>query len=135
MAGNFLTGSEASIDTLTTAVGFHYRWDEETRQFAHAAGLTIVSPRGTIVEYLDGINFSPRELTAAIERARDGVLTPGDSLTFVRCYLYDPTTGKFGSAVQWTIRVLGLATVVSLMIGVLRLHQRTNSSEAELRNE
>src|SRR6266498_2040855 len=34
---HFLTGGAASIDRLTKAVGFHYRFDESLGQFAHAS--------------------------------------------------------------------------------------------------
>ena len=34
---HFLTGTQASTERLTAAVGFRYAWDEETKQFAHAA--------------------------------------------------------------------------------------------------
>ncbi|MEO8497824.1 MAG: hypothetical protein ABI614_22385, partial [Planctomycetota bacterium] len=49
--------------------------------------------------------------------------------SFVRCYLYDPTTGKFGAAVQWTIRVLGAATVLALVLGIFRLNRRAQVRE------
>ncbi len=44
--------------------------------------------------------------------------------SFVRCYLYDPTTGRFGAAVQWTLRALGVLTVFLLGVTVYRLSSR-----------
>ena len=41
---HFLTGDPSSIDPLTEAVGFSYVYDDETDQFAHAAGVTILTP-------------------------------------------------------------------------------------------
>lgn len=128
---HFLTGPQASIDRITQAVGFHYLWDEDTKQFAHAAGIMVITPDGRISEYLDGINFSPRELSAAIGRAANNELTESGATLFMRCYLYDPTTGKFGAAVQWTIRVLGLATVLALMLLVFRLARSRSLSTIE----
>src|SRR5690348_12338669 len=32
---HFLTGDQESINRLTSAVGFKYRWDEPTKQFVH----------------------------------------------------------------------------------------------------
>lgn len=120
-AWHFLTGDQASIDEIAQAVGFHYLWDEDTQQFAHATGIMVITPDGRISEYLDGINFSPRELNSAVARAANNELTESGATLFMRCYLYDPTTGKFGAAVQWTIRVLGLATVLALILLVFRL--------------
>ncbi|MEZ6145298.1 MAG: SCO family protein [Planctomycetaceae bacterium] len=42
-----LTGDESVIQSLTNRVGFHYVWDEETKQYAHAAGLFLISPEGS----------------------------------------------------------------------------------------
>jgi protein SCO1/2 len=121
---HFLTGTQASIDQLTAAVGFRYVWDEGSQQYAHAAGLMIISPDGIVTEYLDGVRFSPRELVLAVDRAAHNELSQREPTSFVRCYLYDPTTGRFGAAVQWTIRTLGMLTVVLLGATVYRLHRR-----------
>ncbi|MBD3675231.1 MAG: SCO family protein [Planctomycetaceae bacterium] len=125
----FLTGEQPAINQLTESVGFHYIWDNETKQFSHAAGLTVISPDGVITEYLDGVRFSPAELRTAIERADRGELVESPAVTFARCYLYDPTTGKFGSLVQWTIRILGGLTVAFIAVAVYRLNRRSSISE------
>lgn len=119
----FLTGTLGEIKRLTQSVGFNYAWDASSGQFSHSSGIIILSVDGTISQYLDGVHFSPTQLSAAIDRAANGEVTAQQAKTFIRCYLYDPTTGQFGSAIQWTLRGLGLLTV--LMIGLLlfRLHE------------
>lgn len=131
----FLTGKQDAIDTLTKAVGFHYSWDDKTQQFAHASGLVIVSPEGTITEYLDGVRFSSAELSQALDRARQGKESASTSRSFARCYLYDPTTGKFGVAVQWTIRALGLLTVLAIVFGVYKLSRHRTANDLSDKNE
>lgn len=128
---HFLTGPPESIAALTEAIGFRYVWDDASKQFAHASGLTIISPSGVITEYLDGVQFSPRDLVAAVNRSRQNQISKTPPTSFVRCYLYDPTTGKFGAAVQWTVRVLGLLTVVVLGALIVRLsrHEPTQAIE------
>ena len=49
---HFLTGPEASILQLTKAVGFHFSWDPEIKQFAHAAGIMRADARGARLEVL-----------------------------------------------------------------------------------
>ena len=123
-----LTGNETSIEALTSSLGYHYVWDEETKQFAHPAGVFLLSPQGVITDCLNGIEFPEKKLAAAIESARLGTVAKvsdaGGTKSFLRCYVYDPTTGKFGSAVQWTVRVLGIATVLALVFGVTTLIRR-----------
>src|SRR4029079_6613208 len=43
---DFLTGSQAAIEALTTAAGFHYKYDPESQQWAHASAIMVVTPQG-----------------------------------------------------------------------------------------
>ena len=43
---HFLTGDEASIQRLTQAVGFRYAYDAGKNQYAHAAGIMVLTPQG-----------------------------------------------------------------------------------------
>src|ERR1041384_2964899 len=45
---HFLTGDEAEIKKLAQAVGFHYAYDPATRQYAHAAGIMILTHGGKV---------------------------------------------------------------------------------------
>ncbi len=127
-----LTGSQAEIERLTSAVGFQAHWDETIQQYAHASGLIIVSGEGVITQYLDGVNYVPRELSQAIKAAGDEKVSEKSANSFLTCYLYDPTTGRFGSAVQWTVRILGGLTIVGMlwmMIGLQRQNLSQNDSD------
>lgn len=125
----FLTGEQPAIDALTQAVGFHYAWDESSGQFSHASGLMIISPTGVVSQYLDGVRFTPHELSEAVENAASGTASAAEPISFARCYLYDPTTGKFGAAVQWTVRVLGLLTVLAIGAMIYRLSRAPTALE------
>ncbi|HEX3843677.1 MAG TPA: SCO family protein, partial [Steroidobacteraceae bacterium] len=61
-AWHFLTGPEASVRAVADAVGFHYRYDPAIDQFAHPAGIMIVTPGGTVARYLLGVGFRPLDL-------------------------------------------------------------------------
>ncbi len=127
-----LTGDEPSIQKLTASLGYHYVWDEQTSQYAHPAGVFLLSPRGVITDCLNGVEFPREQLAAAIESARLGTVAKvsdsSEPTTFLRCYVYDPTTGKFGAAVQWTLRVLGIGTVLAMVFGVMTLIRRQRLS-------
>ena len=41
---HFLTGDEASIRALTQTVGFHYMYDPQSDQYAHASGVSVLTP-------------------------------------------------------------------------------------------
>ena len=69
---HFLTGQPPSIERLTQAAGFSYTWDEPTRQFAHPAGIIVVTPDGRPARYLFGIEYGPRDVRLALVEASEG---------------------------------------------------------------
>jgi protein SCO1/2 len=76
---HFLTGDEANIRRITEAVGFKYVYDEETKQYAHATGITVLTPKGQVSRYLFGIEYAPKDLRLAlVESANDKLGTVVD---------------------------------------------------------
>ena len=109
---HFLTGTEDSIKKLADAVGFRYEYDEAIKQYAHGAGIEVLTPKGAISKYFYGIEYSPRDIRLGLIEAseeRIGSVTD-DFLLF--CYHYDPATGKYGAAVLKLVRLGGIATVL-----------------------
>src|ERR671915_485256 len=66
---HFLTGTESSIKQLADAVGFHYAYDERIKQYAHGAGIEVITPKGIISKYFYGIEFSPRDIRLGLIEA------------------------------------------------------------------
>jgi protein SCO1/2 len=113
---HFLTGPPESIAQLTQAVGFQYEWDEATKQFAHAAGVVLLTPTGRLSRYFYGIEYAPRDLRfGIIEASQQKIGTPADQL-LLYCYHYDPTTGKYGLVAMALVRLGGALTVLSLVV-------------------
>jgi protein SCO1/2 len=109
---HFLTGSEASIARLTEAVGFRYEYDETIKQFAHGAGIQVLTPKGLLSKYFYGIEFSPRDIRlGVIEASEERIGTAIDDFLLF-CYHYDPATGQYGAAVLRLVRVGAIATMV-----------------------
>ena len=111
---HFLTGSPDSIKAVTDAAGFRYQWDDKTQQFAHAAGVMVVTPEGKMSRYFYGIDYAPKDIKFGImESAEAKVGTPAEQL-LLYCYHYDPATGKYGLAILRVIRVAGIATLLGM---------------------
>lgn len=129
---HFLTGDAAPIAALTRAVGFRYVWDPETKQFAHPAGIVVLTPEGKIARYLYGIEYAPRDLRLAVVEASAGrVGNPVDQI-ILACYQYDPTTGKYGAAIMRLIRGAGVLTVAALagFIALMLRRERAGRTRA-----
>jgi protein SCO1/2 len=121
---HFLTGDKDSIDRLAEATGFHYVWDDESKQFAHASAIMVATPEGKLSHYFYGIEYSPKDLRLAlVESSKGQIGSPVDAL-ILYCYHYDPTTGKF-ALVMSVVRAAGALTVVGILALILFLVRRT----------
>jgi len=133
---HFLTGEETAIQKLTRAVGFHYVYDARTDQFAHAAGIVMLTPQGKVARYFYGLDFPPRDLRLGlIETAASTIGTPVDQV-WLYCYHYDPLTGKYGLVVMNVLRLAGLGTVLALgafILLTLRRERRAPTQAKEAR--
>jgi protein SCO1 len=111
---HFLTGDAAAITRLTQAVGFRYAYDTQYDQYAHAAGIVILTPQGRIARYFYGIEFAPRDVRLGlVEAAANKIGSVADQLLLL-CYHYDPTKGKYTTFTIDVLRVGGVMTVVAL---------------------
>lgn len=111
---HFLTGSPQSIQALTDAVGFHYAWDEQTKQYAHAAAIMVVNPQGKITQYFYGVEYAPKDLRfAIIQSSQNKVGTLVDQV-LLYCYHYDPRTGKYGAVISRVLQIGGALTLAIL---------------------
>ena len=109
---HFLTGDEASIKTLMDRVGFHYKYDPATDQYAHASGVMILTPRGRISKYFYGVEYAPRDLRLGlVESSQNKIGSPVDRILLF-CYHYDPATGKYGAIALNMVRGAAGAFVV-----------------------
>jgi protein SCO1/2 len=102
-------------------VGFRFFWDATQSQFAHPAGVTIVTPLGRIARYFGGVEFPPRELRwALLEAGRQHVASPTDRL-WLLCYHYEALIGRHSALVMTSLRFVGIALVLALAILIARL--------------
>jgi protein SCO1/2 len=111
---HFLTGGAGSIERVTTAAGFRYKYDESTGQFAHASAITVATPGGRLSRYFYGIEYAPRDLRLGlIEASGNRIGSPVDQI-LLYCYHYDPKVGKYGAVVMNMVRLGGVAAVLIL---------------------
>jgi protein SCO1/2 len=118
---HFLTGDEPQIKQLADALGFRYAYDPDTKQFAHASAIMLLTPEGKISRYFYGIQFPSRDLRLGLVEASEGKIgTPVDQVLLF-CYHYDPKTGKYGLLISHVIQAGGALTVLVLGIAMLIL--------------
>jgi protein SCO1/2 len=128
---HFLTGREENIRALANAVGFRYAYDEEIQQYAHGAGVELLTPKGVIARYFYGIEYAPRDIKFGImEASEERIGSPIDSVLLL-CYHYDPATGKYGATAMTMVRVGAVMTMVgfAVFLFVSLRHERAASRD------
>jgi len=111
---HFLTGQQAEITELTQAVGFHYAWDPQTQQYAHATGIVVLTPSGKVAQYFYGIDYPAQDLRLALVQSsqeRIGSLTD-EVLLF--CSHYDPNSGRYTAIMGRMLQIAGAFTLLIL---------------------
>jgi protein SCO1/2 len=109
---HFLTGDEPQIKQLADSVGFRYAYDSDSKQYAHASAIMLLTPDGKISRYFYGVSYPERDMRLGLVEASQGKIgTPVDQVLLF-CYHYDPHTGKYGLLISRMIQLGGLATVL-----------------------
>ncbi len=111
---HFLVGDAPSIERLAASVGFRYRFDAASNQFAHGAGIVVLTPEGQVSRYFYGIDYPPTNLRMAlVESAAGKIGSPVDQFLLL-CFHYDPATGRYGLAISRLLKLSGCVTLLVL---------------------
>jgi protein SCO1/2 len=109
---HWLTGREDQIKLLAKQLGFGYRFDPESGEFAHSAGIFVLTPQGVISRTLYGIDFPYRDLKLSLLEASDGKLGSMMDQVLMFCYRYDPFSKGYA---LYGMRLMQLGGLVTLM--------------------
>lgn len=113
---NFLTGSQSSIDEVTKAIGFRYRWDAANKMFVHASGVMVLTPEGRLARYFYGVEFEPKDFKLGLIEASHNRIGSAVDQILLFCYHYDPTTGKYGAVVLNVLRIAAIFVLAALTL-------------------
>jgi protein SCO1/2 len=130
MGWRFLTGEEAQVRRLADSVGFGYRWDQESQQYAHSAALFALTPDGVLSRILYGVQFRPQDLKLALVEASRGKVGSVVDRILLFCYRYDPVTRKYSLVLTRVMQLAsaGMILVMGLYLSIFWWKQRRESS-------
>lgn len=128
---DYLTAEEEEIATLAASLGFGYRWDERTQQYAHPAVVFVASGEGRVMRYLYGLQFPDHTLDLAVQGAARGEAAlrsteaEGGPLS---CFRFDPSLRAHWALVARYFAIGGLLLIalVGGGIGFLLRRERRN---------
>lgn len=131
---HFLTGDDAEIRRLADAVGFRYTYDPETDEYAHAAGLVMLTPGGEVSRYFFGTDHPAKDLRLGLVETADDRIGSAIDQILLYCYHYDPTLGRYSAATLNLVRAAGAVTVlliVGFIVVMLRRERRQARQQAQ----
>ena len=121
---HFLTGQEPEIKRVADSIGYKYFYDEQTAQYVHASGITVLTPTGRVSRYFYGVQYNASDVRLGlVEASANKIGSPVDKL-LLYCYHYDPSSGKYNVAVMSFVRVFGVFTVLAMIGGFFMLMRR-----------
>jgi protein SCO1/2 len=110
----FMTASQADIDRITGATGFHYK--RVGKEFVHPGGLILLSPERKVVRYLYGTQFLPFDFEMGVHEATQGKVTPTTARLLRFCFSYDPAGRTYVFNLAKVVAVVMLASVAFFVI-------------------
>ena len=120
---HFLTDYKGNVKKLAGQVGFQYRWDERSQQFAHAAAITFLTPEGKVSRYLYGIRFKARDVRLALTEASESKLGITIDKVLLFCFHYDPAARSYVLFARNVMRGGGILTILifgAILFGLWR---------------
>ena len=120
---HYLSGARQAIAPLMRSIGFRYLLDGRNDQYAHAAGIVLLTPRGRVAQYLFGVQFAPETLRLALVNASHGGIGNVVDRLLLLCCDYDASSGRYTVTIERVMQVLGIATALILIGGMVRLRR------------
>lgn len=118
------------VRRLAEAVGFGYVWDDDTNQFAHAAGIFFLSPKGVLTRTLFGLRYSPADIKLALVEASEGKVGTIVDRIVLSCFQYYSDSQRYGVYIFGLFRLLGVLVIVFLGGFLLNLWRRERRDRA-----
>ena len=116
-ATHFLTGSEASVQAISNATGFHFVRvpgpDGRMDQFAHPTVIMFTTPDGRLSKYIAGADYQARDVRLAVLDASQRKISNPEDLILLYCCSYNPVSGKYSVAI---LRILSFAGLITLIV-------------------
>jgi protein SCO1/2 len=123
---HFLTGEENQIKSLASELGFGYRWEEKEKQYAHGAGIFVLTPDGKLSRVIYGIQYRPSDLRLSLLEASNGKIGTIVDRVLLYCFSYNPHLRQYSLAVTRVLRIGAVLTLLMLggFIAVSKMREK-----------
>ncbi len=127
---HFLTADEATIQKITSQIGFRFQWNKEAQEWAHASAAVITTPEGKLSRYLHGIMFDEKTFKLALNEATEGKIGSFVDKMVWYCFQYDPRQSKYTLYAVNLMKIGGVAIILILAAVLLPVWIRSRKEQA-----
>lgn len=127
---HFLADYNGNVARLAQQVGFGYKLDERTGQYAHSAVIFVLTPEGKISRYLYGIKFKPMDIRLALAEASKGKSGMSVEKVLLYCFHYDPDAKSYTLFARNFMRGGGVLMLLILGFVLYRFWRRERASSS-----
>lgn len=117
----FLLATEQNARLVAESVGFGYRFIDATGEYAHPSVTTVLSPAGSVSNYLYGryvSQYDAKQVSLSLADAAAGRLGTVLDRVMFWCYHYDPTRGAYTVQAMRVMQLGGVAIMTAVFGGV-----------------
>ena len=125
-----LTGSSETIDSLMTAIGYHFQRDAANDAIAHPAGFVTLTADGRVSRVLSSLALQPTDLRLALVEAGEGRIGGLAGRLALLCYGFDAVHGIYTRQIATLLRIGGGLTVAILASALGLMFWRTSKRGA-----
>lgn len=109
---HFMADYEGNAKKLSDQLGFGYKLDPRSGQYAHPAVIFVLSPDGMISRYLYGARYKAFDIRMALTEAAKGKSGLTVEKVLLYCFHYDPEEKSYVLAARNLMRLGGVLTVL-----------------------
>jgi protein SCO1 len=117
---HFVTTVDDSARKLAEQIGFGYRLDQKSGQYAHRAAIFILTPQGKISRYIYGAKYQSRTLRLALTEAAEEKTGMTMERVLLMCFHYDPLANSYVMKARTIMQAGGFLIVLTLAAFLLR---------------
>lgn len=131
-AWHFLLSDNNSTAVLANIVGFEYEKSLSKAgvvDYVHPAALIMLSPKGKVTRYLNGIEQLPFDVKMALMEAGEGKVGPTIAKNLLFCFAYDPKGKTYVFMWEKVVGVLMTLIMLAFFIYLVKTTKRNDDHQ------
>lgn len=131
-AWHFVIGENNSSGIIADKVGFKYEKtvsEAGVVDYVHPAALIMLSPKGKVTRYLNGIEQLPFDVKMALMEAGEGKIGPTIAKNLLFCFAYDPKGKTYVFMWEKVVGVLMTLIMLAFFIYLVKTSNRDDDHQ------